>query len=72
MERIYKKLVPLTDYKINRILSDGLIEELIYLPLSVGEYHKNWKFAQDICIRLAEHTNSNVRSNALLGLSYIA
>ena len=40
--------------------------------MSVGEYHPDWKFAQDLCIRLSEHENEKVRANAVLGLAYIA
>jgi len=38
----------------------------------VGENFPNWKYAQDVCLRLAEHPNDNVRANACLGLAYIA
>ncbi|MCL2633447.1 MAG: hypothetical protein FWD34_02915 [Oscillospiraceae bacterium] len=72
MDKIYKPLSEFNDEEIKRILQFGTIDELIILPLSVGEYHINWKYAQSICVELANHNNENVRANAALGLSYIA
>lgn len=54
------------------ILNDNDTEELLLLPLSLGEYCSDWKFAQEICFKLANHINQNIRANAILGLSYIA
>lgn len=72
MERIYKPLDYLTYEDIDRILESNDINEMIRLPLSVGENHRNWKYAQDICVKLSKHENANVRANAILGFSYIA
>lgn len=71
-KRIYKPLEEFSNEKINEILNRNIIDELITLPLSVGEYHKNWKFSQDLCVRLSKHENSAIRANAVLGLAYIA
>ena len=49
----YKALPIYDDQSIQEIIQKGSIEELIILPLSIGEYHPNWKKAQDICISLA-------------------
>lgn len=72
MERIYKPLDVLSDEDIKRILREEKTKELILLPLSLGEYHRDWKYAQDICIKLSNHENAEVRANAVLGLAYIA
>ena len=72
MDRIYKPLKELSNSDIENILFEGEMDELITLPLSVGEYHSNWKYAQDICIKLTEYSEPSVRANAILGLSYIA
>lgn len=72
MERIYKPLEILSDEDIDRILTEGKIDEMIVLPLSVGEYHSNWKFAQDLCAKLSEHPDARVSANAILGFAYIA
>jgi len=72
MERIYKPLDSLTNEDIDKILDRNDIDEIIILPLSVGENHTNWKYAQEICVKLSRHENANVRANAILGFSYIA
>jgi len=72
MKRIYINIEEYTDQEIKGILERKELEELIYLPLSVGLYHHNWKVAQDICLKLAKHENSNVRANAIFGLAHIA
>ncbi|MBP2656466.1 MAG: hypothetical protein H6Q73_4035 [Firmicutes bacterium] len=72
MKRHYKPLPILSENEIERIMSDGSIEELIILPLTIGENHTQWKFAQDLCIKLSEHPDSRVKANAILGLAYVA
>jgi hypothetical protein len=71
-QRIYKHIEEYTDQEINEILERQEIEELIYLSLSVGLFHHNWKFAQDVCLSLIQHEDSNVRANAVFGLAHIA
>jgi hypothetical protein len=68
----YKPLDILTDSEISETLSNGSIESIIMLPLSVGLNHPNWKFAQSICIQLYAHSDWRVKANALQGLEYIA
>lgn len=72
MNKVYKPLEILSDVEINNILKKGDLNELILLPLSVGEYHRNWKYAQDLCVKLSSHEDARVRANAVLGLAYIA
>jgi hypothetical protein len=57
---------------IEMILATGSIYDLERLSIAVGEDYPDWKYAQDVCLRLAEHSNDNVRANACLGLGYIA
>jgi hypothetical protein len=71
-KRIYRPLEILTDQEIERILKDNNLDEMILLPLSVGEYHPNWKFAQDLCVKMSSHEDERVRANAVLGFAYIA
>ena len=71
--RIYRPLPLLhSKEKIEESLSFGTIEELLILPLAVGENFQDWKYAQDICLRLADHSSDKVRTNACLGLAYVA
>lgn len=53
------------------ITSDD-VERLRTLPIDLGFNHENWRFIQDVCVRLSEHRDPSVRSNSLLGLSYAA
>lgn len=69
---VYKPLEPLSKLEIQERLERGKEEELVLLPLSVGEYGESWKEAQDVCLKLIEHNNPAIRANAVLGLSYIA
>ncbi|WP_103667922.1 hypothetical protein [Pseudanabaena sp. BC1403] len=71
--RIYK-LLPILNSKekIENLLSYGTTEELLVLPLAVGESFPDWKYAQNICLRLADHPSDKVRANACLGLAYVA
>lgn len=70
--KIYRPLPECDMEKAMEILDRGVTEELLLLPLSVGEYFEYWKPAQDICVRLFEHKDAAVRANAALGLAYIA
>ncbi|TCZ79364.1 hypothetical protein E0485_05750 [Paenibacillus albiflavus] len=72
MKRIYKHIEELSEQEIREILDRSELEELIYLPLSIGIYHHNWKSAQDLCLQLAHHENANVRANSIFGLAHIA
>jgi hypothetical protein len=73
LPRIYRPLPVLSNKEeIERWLSFATMEELLILPLAVGENLPDWKYAQDICLHLAEHSNDGVRANACLGLAYVA
>ncbi len=71
-KRIYKPLDVLSTEEIKEILIRNKLDELLTLPLSVGENHPNWKTAQDICAQLSSHECSSVRANAVLGFAYLA
>lgn len=72
MECIYKPLSEKTREEVKEILQSNDMDALITLPLSLGEYESDWKFAQDTCIKLAQHEDERVRANAALGLAYVA
>lgn len=69
---VYKPLKQLTDSEIFAILEHGNINDLSTLPLTVGEHHPDWKFAQNVCVRLSDHNDAMIRANAMLGFAYIA
>jgi hypothetical protein len=71
--RVYRPLPMLNNQEeVEELLNCGSIEELLILSLALGETFPDWKYAQDVCLRLAEHPNDKVRANACLGLAYIA
>jgi hypothetical protein len=72
MKRIYQPLPEFDEEEVEKILQFGSIEELMILPLSIGEYHMNWKKAQDICVELSNNNDERVRANSALGIAYIA
>ena len=68
----YESINEYSDEEIMNILYYGTIFELRRVSLSVGEYHQNCRFAQDVCFYLLNNQDEEVRANAVLGLSYIA
>ncbi|HWA26983.1 MAG TPA: hypothetical protein VG734_15090 [Lacunisphaera sp.] len=48
------------------------IERLVTLPIDLGYHHENWRFIQDVCVRLSSHRDWRVRANSLQGLSLTA
>lgn len=68
----YEPLKRVSKEEVQYILKENNIERLKLLPLSVGEYCEDWKFAQDVCLCLTKHTDETVKANSMLGLSYIA
>ena len=71
-ERIYRPVPNFTDEEINIAILKDDVDSLIFIAFAVGYHGKDWKYAQDICIRLSDHHNKTVRGNAMLGLSYVA
>lgn len=73
LPRIYRSLTVFSQKEeIGELLSSGTVEELLTLSLAVGANFPDWKYAQDLCLRLAEHSSDKVRANACLGLAYVA
>ena len=73
MERHYKSLPVISDkMQALEIMMNGTHDDFMLLPLSLGEHFPDWKFAQDLCIKLAANEDAAVRANAVLGLAYIA
>jgi hypothetical protein len=71
-KQMYKPLDYLSSNEVRERLNRNQLDELLTLPLSVGENHPNWKFAQDVCVYLSSHESSAVRANAVLGFAYIS
>jgi hypothetical protein len=69
---IYRKPEPVSDREVMDAINGDDLEVVRLIPIRLGFNHENWKFIQDICVRLAAHRDSQVRCNSLLGLSYAA
>ena len=70
------RYVPLPVYRdraeVLKVLADGSKSDLMLLSLAVGESFPDWKFAQDICLKLLTSEDEEIRANACQGLGYVA
>ena len=71
-KRTYKPPADCTEKEAMEAIRNNDVERLIHLPIDLGFNHKNWKFIQDISVRLSEHKNPIIRANSMLGLMYAA
>jgi len=71
-ELVYEPLPYYSINEVRQIIKTGSIEDIRILPFSVGEYAKNWKEAQDICVELSTHEDELVRASTAMGFAYIA
>jgi hypothetical protein len=69
---VYRKPQAVSDREAIDAMAQDDIKRLRTLPIDLGFNHENWRFIQDICVRLADHRDAWVRANALLGLEYAA
>jgi len=58
--------------EIDLALAEDDRETLLFAGISAAHHDPDWKYAQNLCIRLYEHPNKTVRGNAILGLATIA
>jgi hypothetical protein len=57
---------------VEQALRDDEPDRLLRAVIAVAMHDTDWRFAQDLCIRLSSHQNGNVRGNAVLGFGHIA
>ncbi len=58
--------------EIQEAIKNNRIDQLRTIPLAVGEYCSDREYAQEVCVMLLKNKYSEVRANAVLGLSYVA
>lgn len=58
--------------EVESAISKNDPDELLYAVLSATLYSLNPDWAEDVCLRLSNHENFNVRGNAILGFGHIA
>lgn len=71
-ERTYREPSPISEKEVYRAIEEDDIEQLTTICIDLGFNHENWRFIQDISVRLSEHPDATVRGNAFFGLEYAA
>lgn len=61
-----------TDSEVWELIKKDDREALITLPIRLGFCHENWRFVQEVCIKLSEHPDETIRGNSFYGLQYVA
>lgn len=57
---------------VEQAVFDNDVEALLQAVIAVSMHDANWRYAQDLCVRLSSHPHFNVRGNAVLGFGHIA
>ena len=57
---------------IDRAVVEDDPQVLLRAVVAASMHDPDWKYAQDLCVRLAAHSHFNVRGNAVLGFGHIA
>jgi hypothetical protein len=57
---------------IERAVTEDDPEVLLHAVVAASMYDEDWRYAQDLCVRLSRHSHFNVRGNAVLGFGHIA
>src|SRR5213078_2800281 len=70
--RKYVESVPWTRETVERAVRDDDTEALQRALIAVSMHDEDWRYAQDLCVRLSSHPHPNVRGNAVLGFGHIA
>ena len=67
-KRIYRAPEAVIDREAMDAIARDDVERLVRLPIDLGFNHENWRFIQDVCVRLSEHRDWRIRANSLQGL----
>ena len=68
----YKPIPVLSRAEVEQVIQRDDARELSIAVLSAALYSEDPEWSQEICLRLAGHSNHNVRGNAILGFGHIA
>jgi hypothetical protein len=71
-ERRYEEPQPISESEVLDAIARDDVERLLMIPIELGFHHENWRFIQDIAVRLSEHPDPGVRHNSLFGIEYAA
>lgn len=61
-----------SDSEIWEAIKNDDREALILIPMKLGLCHDNWRFTQEVSVRLAEHPDEDIRGNSMRGFAYTA
>ena len=68
----YEQIPRMSRAEINSAILRDDSEQLVYAVLSAALYDDDPEWAENICVRLADHQKASVRGNAIVGFSHIA
>jgi hypothetical protein len=68
----YEEITEWSRAAVDQALRDNDVEALLVAVIAVSMYDPEWRYAQDLCIRLSSHAHYNVRGNAVLGFGHIS
>ena len=70
--RQYREIGPWKHEDVEQAILSDDIEALRLAVIGVSMHDDDWRYAQDLCVRLSSHPHFNVRGNAVLGFAHIA
>ena len=70
--RKYEEIGEWSHEAVEQALLDDDTEALLRAVIGVSMHDDDWRYAQDLCVRLSSHPHFNVRGNAVLGFGHIA
>jgi hypothetical protein len=68
----YEEITEWTRDAVERALRDDDVDALLRAVIAVAMHDADWRYAQDLCVRLSSHRHFNVRGNAVLGFGHIS
>ncbi|NBV21668.1 MAG: HEAT repeat domain-containing protein [Proteobacteria bacterium] len=68
----YEEIPEWSHEKVEQALRDDDPGVLRYAVVAISMHDGDWRYAQDLCVRLSSHPHFNVRGNAVLGFGHIA
>ena len=71
-DKKYEEIPKWDRAEVERAVRENNPNELLYAVVAVSMHDKDWRYAQDLCVKLSSHSHFNVRGNALLGFGHIA
>jgi hypothetical protein len=57
---------------VEQALRDGDAEALLHAVIAIALRDADWRYAQDLCVRLCDHADARVRGNAIVGFGHVA